>query len=337
MGSSTIQLIKGLSNNKLDSIDIAPNYKNSMIKQSNSLRTLEGILTQALESGDRKKSSGDVLLNAMQLAHKPHQLVDLYELLNKAEQEAKSIRNKSNLSRYLQTIEYLQDLFITNHLWQQRWNELAVDIETKNIIIGLDALADFYHDQRPTIFIEQDFIDKLINQFEDILNQILASDLSKELKTFLTQRIEDLLRSLRRYSIEGTEGLEKASKLLLNDLIIADKKIKDSDKKSSVYQRIKSIVIASVLYLTPTPYDLIGVVPDINDFWIPKFEEFANGQRKIEQIVSNKQTAPLLESFEEASHIFDRQPQKAIAGKDIKALPPSKQDSEAATDNKIDE
>ena len=75
----------------------------------------------------------------------------------------------------------------------------------------MDALADFFHAQDPLVFLEQDFLDQLKTEFQSLSDSILNSTLSNELKKFLIEKVEDILAAIRRYHIDGTEGLTKAA------------------------------------------------------------------------------------------------------------------------------
>ncbi|NJR64028.1 MAG: hypothetical protein HC769_37930, partial [Cyanobacteria bacterium CRU_2_1] len=102
-----------------------------MMQQSNALRRLEEILTKAISNGNIQQASGPILLEAMNLGDQPHNIVDFFELLNKAEEEARSIRTKPKIDRYLQTIEKLHEYFIVQHAWGVQWNTFATYIEDK--------------------------------------------------------------------------------------------------------------------------------------------------------------------------------------------------------------
>lgn len=305
-----------------------------MMQQSNALRRLEEMLTEAVSNGDRNQPSGPILLKAMKLSNQPQNIVDFYELLNKAEEEGRSIRNKPNINRYIQTVEELHHVFVVHHLWNTKWETFATYIENKGVLNTLDALADFFNSQNPAIFLEQDFLEKLNGEFRNLLDRILKSDLSKELKIFLIERIEDILKAIRRYHIDGTEGLEKATKSLVSDLVMVEHSLEDNDKNNPLYKRVKAWGLSLLIYIAPSPYDIIGAVPDIHEFWVPKFEELAAGHKKVEQIICD--TSTIQEAFEKASNIFDKQQQKSIAGRDLKALPASKENLEVTTDDNSD-
>jgi hypothetical protein len=271
----------------------------------------------------------------MKLSEHPQNIIDFYELLSKAKEEAKSIKNKQNINRYLQTIEELYQVFVLNHLWVTAWSTFAAHIEGKGVLNTLDALAEFFNSENPEIFLEQDFLEKLNGEFRNLLDGILESNLSKELKRFLIERIEDILKAIRRYHIDGTEGLEKATKALVSNLVMTEHSLQDNDKDNPLYKHVKAWVLSLLIYIAPSPYDIIGAVPDIHDFWVPKFEELAAGREKVEQIIC--ETPTIQEAFEKASKIFDRQPQKSITGgRELKALPASKEVLLAATNDKND-
>jgi hypothetical protein len=302
--------------------------------QSSALRRLEETLTKAVDNGDIKQASGPILLEAMNLANQPHNIVDFYELLNKAEEEARSIRTKTRIDRYLQTIEKLHEYFVVQHIWGIQWNAFATYIKDKGVLNTLDSLAEFFHSENPAIFLEEDFLEKLNSEFTLLLEKILQSDLSKDLKRFLTGQIENILNAIRRYKIDGTEGLKKAAQSLVSDLVMTEHNFKDVDKKNPIYTCVKAWGLSLLLYIAPSPYDIIGAVPDIYDFWVPKFEELSTGHKKIERIIC--ETPTIQEAFSKASSAFERQPQKSIEGKERKALPASKEDPEANTDSKSD-
>jgi hypothetical protein len=303
--------------------------------QSSALRRLEETLTVAVANGDIQQAAGPILLEAMNLEKQPHNIVDFYELLNKAEEEARNIRTKVKLDRYLQIIEKLHEHFVVQHIWGIQWNTFATYIEDKGVLTTLDSLAEFFDSENPAIYLEEDFLEQLNSELTLLLEQILQSDLSKDLKRFLTGQIENILKAIRRYKIDGTEGLKKAAQSLISDLVMTEHVLKDADKKNPIYTCVKAWGLSLLLYIAPSPYDIIGAVPDIYDFWVPKFEELSTGHKKIEKIIC--ETPTIQEAFEKASNAFDRQPQKSIeGGKERKALPPSKEDSEANTDSQSD-
>lgn len=303
------------------------------MQQSNALRRLEIILDEAVASGDRNKPAGLILLAAMKLGNQSQNLIDFYELLNKAEEESRILESLPRIDRYLQSIVELHQVFVVNHVWATQWNTFASHIESRGVLVALDALANYFNTRNRALFLEQDFLEKLNSQFESLVNEVLVSDLSKELKRFLIKRIENILAAIRRYHIDRTEGLEKAAQSLVSDLVIIEHTVNDVDKKNPAYMHVKAWFLSFLLYITPTPWDIIGAAPDIDGFWVPKYEELVAGHKKVEKIVC--ETPKIQDAFEKASNTFSRQPQKSLTGsKHLKALPASREDAEVEKDDK---
>ena len=100
-----------------------------------------------------------ILLKAMNLSDRPYDMVGFFGLLDKAKEEARSIRTKPNIDRYIQSIEKLHEYFIVQNAWNVQWNTLATYILDKNVLNTLDSLADFFHSENPEIFLENDFLE----------------------------------------------------------------------------------------------------------------------------------------------------------------------------------
>jgi hypothetical protein len=254
-------------------------------------------------------------------SHQPKSLIDFYELLNKSLEDARSI-DKKNINRYLDVIEALCEFFVVQHLWGSTWEIFANHINSKSVLNTLDALAEYFHSQNHEVLIEEEFLKDLNNTFKDLLDEITESCLSRELKYFLINQIEYIIRAIRRHKIDGTKGLEKAIKSFVGDLVMMENNLNVNDKNNGVYKNIKAWTIALAIFVTPNLYDIIGSVPSINDFWIPKFEQLITCQKEVSQIIC--QSPNIQDTFEKASTIRDKQSQKSIsAAKELKALPSS--------------
>jgi hypothetical protein len=293
------------------------------MNQSNSLRKLEQILTEAVDNGDKSQSGMSILLGIMKLGNEAGNIMFFYELLNKAKEEAKSIRNQSNLDRYVSSINKLHELFAMNHLVNTQWIHFATEIESKGILNTLDALAHYFHTQNPKIILEEDFLQELNNEFISLSKQISNSSLSRELQIFLSNRIEDILTAIRRYRIDGTDGLERTIKSLISDLVMTESTLKDQEKKDPIFNKVRAWGLGILIWITPTPYDMIGAAPDIQDFWIPKFEELRTRVKTVEQTISESKDTLNIQSI---SSICTQESKKRLCGgEEQKSLPPSKE------------
>lgn len=288
-----------------------------MTNQTSSLRKLENIFNGAINSGNKEEASGSILLRVMEIEEVPHHLTIFYDVLIKAKNEAQSIRNKPNLDRYLKIIEDLHQTFIVNHLWVTPWKVFSTHIERANILTTLDALADMFERQNPSVVLKRDFLEKIDDDFTDLLKQVIESDLSQGLKNFLIDQLEKILTAIRQHDIDSRNDLENTSKSFMSDLLLIEPSLSKEDKDNPVYRKIIGKTIGIVLRVTPY---LISIYPDIHTFWIPRIDEliaqceqFAQDDSNIQIIISKT-----------LSH-FSQETPKVLEGKDEKIIGPSKE------------
>ena len=296
------------------------------MNQSSALRKLEIILDEAVNNGKAEEVSGVILLQAMKLPKQPENIIDFYELLKRAEREGTKINNVSRIDRYIKVLKELHSFCVTNHLWNTKWSHFVSYIRSRNILNSIDALANYFSSQNPQVFLEEDFINNLYSEFDSLLNQVIESDLSQEFKKSLVNKLGEIIEVLHQYSIDVTGRLATATKLLVSDLVTTEPDLINEDKENKVYKKVKAWAVSLALFLTPTPYDIIGTVPDIYEFWVPTFDKLLEGEKKIEKIVDEEANIQSIIEKAKVLCMFSKEPRKAISGNEQKALPPSKLD-----------
>lgn len=287
-----------------------------MKNQVNALRKLDNILSEAINSGNKEQASGPILLKAMNLEEKPHNLTNFYDVLTRARNEAQSIRNKPNLDRYLKIIEELHGLFIVHHLWNTQWNTFSMHIESANILTALDALADNFDRQNPSVDLGRDSIEKIAHDFTDLLREVSESDLSQQLKNFLIEQLEIILTTIHQYDMNGSKDIERASKSFMSDLLIIEPSLTQKDKDNPIYKKVIGRNIGLALSLTTY---IFSVYPDIQTFWMPQLNQLFT---QCEQLAEDNSNIQIVVS--QALSYFSKETPKILDGKEIKAMEPSK-------------
>jgi hypothetical protein len=308
-------------------------FKNKMNTKSSSLGILHGIINDAIKDGNPKEYAGNVLISAMKLECVPHNLIIFYEILSRAKDDAICLINTENgihredYERDVIAIQDLQDFCIKNHPFSNLWESFVMELKKGRYLSIIASLARDFHKRNPRVFLERAFLEKLNSTFSDLLNEILESDVSSELKKYLIDKIEEITRSIRRYVIDGSENLEKTVKSMIFDLTFSESFIKDKDKENAIYKKYKASIITLLLFLRPTPWDIVGAVPDYLQFWQPKIEELIEGRGKVQEIA--EKCSDISEIIKEADKqkIFTRKlEQNLISGKDPKLLTGSDKD-----------
>ena len=294
-----------------------------MQKQTSALQKLADLFEKASNKGEKSEPSLTVLLEIMKSSYCTDDPVEFFGLLYKAKEEVDKINKlRPEVSRH--PIKKLHDFIVENNIYKMQWTQLKSYIEDKGIVDLLISLAENYETRNPTIFLESEFLDGLKDEFNSLLDEILRSDLSRDLKTLLHDQIQDILYAIRRYSIDGSDGLQKATQSFVSNLVTIESRLDKKDKKNSIYRKSVSGIIALLRFLQPNSiYDILGVVPAMDDYYRPRIEEFIKNRQEIEESIDETSTTTKI--IEKSLQLSNKQPQKSLPGKVQQSLPSAKE------------
>jgi hypothetical protein len=306
------------------------------MNQSGALRRLETVLEYAVENGQKNRLCGHVLLEAMNLSIEAHNLINFYELLNKAYTEAELLKGipEDKLGRNLKVLTQLKEQFIAGQPWNNPWEPFCRKLIESNTLAILPLLANESYRINPKVDLELDFLRQLYDEFNSLLEQINESSLSQKIKQLLIIQIESILQSIRRYDLEGTQGIEQIAKLAILDLTTGINKITKEDKRHPLVKRVLGSLATLSQISTPITTAallVITVTPDLDQYWMRKIQDFLNTREKVEEVIDEESTVEII--LEKASEISQTQKMKAMSGKDFLLLPPSKEEIENDVDN----
>ena len=291
-----------------------------MQKHTSALQRLSKILNEAVLNALPtwgNESAITVLCLYINPPDTSYDIIDFFALLSTAREEIGRMKDREPSRR---VINKLNDYFINKNSADAKWSDFSKFIDDGNYIFLLSSLADHYHTQNPTIFLESDFLDGLKEQFNSLLNEIIASDLSNSLKKFLIKQIEDILYAIRRYPIDGSDGLQKATQSFVSNLVTIESHLDKKDKKNSIFRKSVSKIIVLLHFLLPNSvYDTLGVIPAIDDYYRPRIEEFIQNWQEVE--ASTDEESTITEIMEKSLKVSNKQPQKSLPGKEQKSLP----------------
>jgi hypothetical protein len=280
-----------------------------------------------VRDGNQKDFAGNVLLDAMGLQPLPYNFILFYELLSRAKDDALSlitINDGIYEEEYKESVIAIQDLqsfCITYHPFSHHWETFVKEIQSGRYISILASLARDFYNRNPKIFLEKQFLEKLSVIFSELINEVFQSELSSDLKQYLINQIEDIIRAIRRYLIDGSDTFEKVVKSSLCDLNLGESSINNTDKENSIFKKYQASMIALFILFRPTPWDLFGAIPDYVQFWRPTIEEFIEGRKKIEKIAAkSSNTIEIVRETEIQKIRIKNKEKNMMTGKEQKLL-----------------
>jgi hypothetical protein len=285
------------------------------MRKSNSLNNLYEILNLAVKNVQGSTTISQVLLDAMGETIKSPRIIDFYQILINAENEVKVLpENDEDLKH----IHEIQDLFLDCNYYDEweRISDVLRERRTTTILKLLSKNSEISKLQ----YLEADELDVIRERFDSIGNEVRASDLSVGIKTFLLKRIANIINAIDQYGINGTQGLEEASKLILFDISCEENNLKEEDRKNPVFKKCVSLCIGLKFFLTPTVYDLLGLPSAIENL-TPKIQNFF----KHEEILMDKlELYSIHETILVAPSVINHDTLMISGANETKSLPPAK-------------
>jgi len=309
----------------------------SKMSQSNTFKILQNILSKAVKNGNPQQSTGAVLLEAMQLELKPSNLIYFFEILANAKEELNKLESDDNFL-FISTIEKLQTIFTENSLWTQAllWSNCHSLIDSQHFITILSLLADKANFHNPEFALEQGFLDDLKRYLESLIVEVDGSELSNKLKKYINRKIRDILREIDRYNITGSEAIRKTTISVVSEFNLIENSFSDQEKKSPTVKKVKSTLAAMFIsFIKPDIYDLIGLAPTIQQYSKPLIETLINSNNQL--IDNNSYDFTLQELINNTVNNLKEEPTKFLSGRELKALPASREDSETEKENDTSE
>ncbi|MBE9160248.1 hypothetical protein IQ265_26005 [Nodosilinea sp. LEGE 06152] len=217
------------------------------MESSSALQRLTLILKEAVEECQGDTLMGPILLKVMGCDQNQSDKLSLFFTLldsaeREAEREAERLKNIRKNEDFLGVIKDIKTVFVNNHVWASKCSVFASHLRKKNSLTVLNLLVSFYSNQYPKLQIEKEYLDSFKSIFENLQREVGSSGLSRELRNFILDKIEEVLAAIGRYNTDGTEGLERATKDFIGDWIIIENKISQEDRKTRLLKRLKPIL-----------------------------------------------------------------------------------------------
>jgi hypothetical protein len=252
-------------------------------------------------------------------------LFKFYRLIDEAIEEAKQVKDIGDRDR--RKLDTLPDFFLDEKILKMEWNLFKSHLEDNDIWRFIRLFAILYEKEFPVFpFLEKDLLEKIKNSFQKNLDEVIASNLSKDLQDFLVDKLENLLKAIRRYQIDGSEGLKKVAQNIISDLTLIGSSIKSEDRENPILQKFVSRVsIFSRILGISSVASIIGFTADIDSI-LAKYTRYLEHP---EAIVVIEGELSVSESIKESVMQFEEYGQPIIEGKEEpKALPPGSDNSE---------
>lgn len=221
-----------------------------MAELDNPAGRLHQFLAAAQET-DGNQNAG-VALGKMLGANYPNQLGLLLELLAAVVRLSEGVRQDLRAlgqddELYFEPLDRAEAAFAGLHLNAPLSSFQSLISEST--LYGLKVCSSILHKHRPRPLPEAATIDKLRRSMHDLAGEVHAADIDEELRLFLLEQLQSMIRATQMYRIAGREVLEAAVDQLIGTTSRRSD-VRDKLEPSSFGKRLKELALAMALALS---------------------------------------------------------------------------------------
>lgn len=161
------------------------------------------------------------------------QFSTLIDLVNLGRSSVKQIESIADISeRYIKPVHTVQNAILTLNL-DSTLHSFKHTV-TDQVLYGLEFSCDMVEREFKEVVIDHNELVTLQKEVEDLINNIIASQLPSDLKNLFIERLELIRKSFVTIRITGVEGVKQALELSAGALFLNRDKVIKNNEDSNV-------------------------------------------------------------------------------------------------------
>jgi hypothetical protein len=168
-----------------------------------------------------------------------------FVLIADVERSILNLKDVPKKNDYINTIREIQNLLFFHNLSRDHWPSIRSAIKSRNFTLILDACANFIARENPLNNLSEIQILDYLSQCENLLKEVMESDLENDLKTYLVRHLEDICSALRRYDIGGPEYLQKVVEESIGGISLRYSVASEKDRHNPIMRNI--VVLCTII------------------------------------------------------------------------------------------
>lgn len=218
-----------------------------MTKIISSAQKLHEILEQAYEQNIPDPNStpasqvwAEVLnANPQNISDIVEKFSELIQLIGDVKDDIKKLEER-NHQKYLKTISKIQDILLLNNPLQGSWSSIknSLNEDLLSFLAMCGELLETRNKGAKEITPEE--LDILRKQINDLIDNIVKSDIDSETKNFLIEKLHELEQVILKCQIRGTTLVKKVNNQIFGEIItfIAENCLKLSNNSKETIKQV---------------------------------------------------------------------------------------------------
>ncbi|MEL6552416.1 MAG: hypothetical protein AAFQ63_02970, partial [Cyanobacteria bacterium J06621_11] len=186
----------------------------------------------------------------------------LVDLLEKAIEETKSIKNVRNSAQYIRPLNELRNIF-KRGLINQDWSAIRDFVNDEAKMAMIDVCGDMVAIHLPQKKISVQELEGFLKDTEDLLSEVSKSDMEEDIKSFLLARLEEITIAIRRYNISGSDYLRRVVEANIGGVLLKSAQLQPKQSNSAAF-------LKKLFKLALTIGGVLDLGANVEGFLLPK-------------------------------------------------------------------
>lgn len=194
-------------------------------------------------------------------------LNQLHYLLYLTRQSILRLQRVANKDIYFKPLEEVSRILYQHSLIGSKWISLHNELTKPMLLEMIAAAADAIDNEAHLFLLSEEQQKDILQSAEQLLKEIIESDIEQPLKTFLTVRLEEGCAAIRHYSMNGSEGLRRVIEANIGGAILQSAGFAKSDNGQTLLEKFMQLMFKCTT--------LLGIAADVDGFLLPTVTEVA--------------------------------------------------------------
>ncbi|NEP15467.1 MAG: hypothetical protein F6J97_01035 [Leptolyngbya sp. SIO4C1] len=240
----------------------------------NPARRLHSLLTKAFDVADKQDNKQSVSCNVVwsqvfgvhvnqktELLSYAEEFLFLLKCSREAIERLQSVRKEP----YLRPLDHISNQIQSHGFFGGKWANLGNGLNNPAIMDMLEITANAIDVQGQLMTLEESQLAELLDATSSLLEEVRASNLDIDIKTFLSVRLEEICHAIDHYSVYGSEGLRRVVETNIGATVLKTYGLYSNGETPAPIQKFLNLMLKFGSWL--------GLAADVSEFLLPTAAE----------------------------------------------------------------
>ena len=214
------------------------------------------------------------LAEAMGVEESPAALLQIYTIIQGAIDFIELNSNTRAIKTSLKVIDGIAKVFHQGNIFNDGWSLFSTDIGANLDVLKI--IGNSLPEGSSLVSLNSEKREQLLDVFFKLEKEVIDSDISKEVKDLILEKIAEIRSCIHKYTVFGSEPIKKSANEACGALIFSGRNISGEDKRKPIFAKvIATLGFVSVLLGAVEP--ILSSAEIVDTYVIPKVQQGTRG------------------------------------------------------------